>query len=159
MGGYLAQAQNLSAFVATTRFITRRNKREAQVLARAIDFIVDQLGMAAVSKLDAMEILLRRLAAVLYAEKTGDWDTAKWFEEQPDGVVVEQAFFQEARKLARLNTVATGFPEARNEDASESLASTRRMQGTRVSRGFGNGPSRRLRAQDPNRVPLGNPPF
>ena len=102
--GFVARAMNVSAYTATLSFGSIRKRREAQTLARAVDFFVDQFGVKAVGKIDALEVLLRRYTAVLHAE-TSTWEFATCFEESPEGPFVEAKIFNRVKKMAKLQGV------------------------------------------------------
>ena len=102
--GFVARAMNTSAYTATLSSNLIRNRREAETLARAIDFFVDQFGTDAVGKVDALEVLLRRFTAVLHAE-TSTWEFATCFEESPEGPLVEAKLFNRVKKMAKLQAI------------------------------------------------------
>ena len=100
-GGFIARAMNITAYVATLKFRSMRNKREAETLGRTIDFIVDQYGKRAISRMDACEVLLRRFTAVLHAD-TSTWEFATNFEECPEGPFVGAKMYSRVKKMAKL---------------------------------------------------------
>ena len=102
--GFVARAMNVSAYTATLSFGSIRNRREAETLARTIDFFVDQFGVESIGKVDALEVLLRRYTAVLHAE-TSTWEFATCFEESPEGPFVEAKIFNRVKKMAKLQGV------------------------------------------------------
>jgi hypothetical protein len=100
-GGFIARAMNVTAYVATLKFRSMRNKREAETLGRTIDFIVDQYGKKAISHMDACEVLLRRFTAVLHADSS-TWEFATNFEECPEGPFVGARMYSRVKKMAKL---------------------------------------------------------
>ena len=60
-----------------------RNKREAETLARALDLAIIEMGTDYVEKSAAWEVLIRRLRAVVLADKMGKWDLPMLLEELP----------------------------------------------------------------------------
>ena len=142
--GFVARAMNTSAYTATLTFGSIRNRREAETLARAIDFFVDQFGAEAVGKVDAMEVLLRRYTAVLHAENS-TWEFATCFEESPEGPFVEAKIFNRVKKMAKLQGIPVqamrpaGQAQGGREDGPKRLKATgkksfpnRKMEGSRV---------------------------
>ena len=146
--GFVARAMNVSAYTATLTFGSIRNKREAETLARAVDFFVDQFGLAAVGKVDALEVLLRRYTAVLHAE-TSCWEFATCFEESPEGPFVEAKIFSRVKKMARLQGVPAqamrlgvqgqggrddqGHRSQRGKPANRKGFTSRKLEGNRVT--------------------------
>ena len=143
--GFVARAMNTSAYTATLSFGSIRNRREAETLARSIDFFVDQFGVEAVGKVDALEVLLRRYTAVLHAE-TSTWEFATCFEESPEGPFVEAKIFNRVKKMAKLQGVPAqamrlvGQVQGGKEDqgqkrkgAGKKTFPNRKMEGSRVT--------------------------
>ncbi len=98
-----AQAGTTSNYVATLPWQRKRNQREAANLARAVDFFGDQFGgQGFVETADGCEVLLRRLVAVILADSNGgDWNTATFLEESPEGVYVgSEDLYRRATKMA-----------------------------------------------------------
>ena len=158
-GGFIARAMNITAYVATLKFKSMRNKREAETLGRTIDFIVDQYGKKAIVHMDACEVLLRRFTAVLHADSS-TWEFATNFEECPEGPFVGVKMYSRVKKMARLAGVRApamkmSQPQSdpwrqphefsrnnsepwrhnqdrRKEERDYNKKSNRRLQGTRV---------------------------
>ena len=143
--GFVARAMNVSAYTATLSFGSIRNRREAETLARTIDFFVDQFGVESIGKVDALEVLLRRYTAVLHAE-TSTWEFATCFEESPEGPFVEAKIFNRVKKMAKLQGVPAqamrpaGQVQGGKADEGSKRKTTgkksfpnRRMEGNRVT--------------------------
>ena len=116
-GGFTARALNITAYVASIKFRSMRNKREAETLGRTIDFIADQYGKKAITQMDACEVLLRRFTAVLHADSS-TWEFATNFEECPEGPFVGVKMLSRVKKMAKLAGVrppAMRFAPSLNE--------------------------------------------
>ena len=74
-------ASTVSTYVDSARYSNIRNRKEARVLARAVDFLIADLGIKQTARLRATEVLIRRLAAIHEAEATGEWAVANELEE------------------------------------------------------------------------------
>ena len=67
--GYMSLAHNASSYVTSTnRCRAVRNQREAETLARIVDLLVSQFGTKVISTVDAIEVALRRMAAIYLAD-------------------------------------------------------------------------------------------
>ncbi len=104
-GDMVAQSGTATAFVTSLSMDKKRNYREAWTLARAADMYADQFSNAAVATVDAFEVLLRRLVAVIQADSTnGDWENATFLEETPDGRRVgSDSLYRAANRLAAIS--------------------------------------------------------
>ena len=60
-----------------------RNRREADTISRALDLAIIEFGTDVVEKSAAWEVLIRRLHAVVLADKQSKWDLACLLEELP----------------------------------------------------------------------------
>ena len=60
-----------------------RNRREADTLARVLDLMLTEFGHDTVEKSAAMEVMLRRLHAIYWADDQGHWENAALLEEVP----------------------------------------------------------------------------
>ena len=67
-------------FVSRQEFSSIRSRREADTLTRIMELLDDQVP-GAFARLDAAEVLMRRLLAIVTAEKLGDWSVASHMEE------------------------------------------------------------------------------
>ena len=74
-------ANTVSTYVDAARYAEARNRKEARVIARTLDFLIADLGLKKAMRLRAMEVLVRRLAAIHEAEATGEWAVASELEE------------------------------------------------------------------------------
>jgi hypothetical protein len=73
-------------------------RRQVMVLARFMDISTDQYGIEAVDKMDAAEIVARRIMALTVFDKDGTWEYAKNLEEQDNGTFIPQNLLDDALK-------------------------------------------------------------
>ncbi|KAI0560193.1 hypothetical protein FGB62_122g059 [Gracilaria domingensis] len=73
--------------VDSRQLIGSRNKREAVTLAKAVDCLISYLGVLRAKDELAVELLMRRLAAVNIADKTNSWDAARELDEDVDNLL------------------------------------------------------------------------
>lgn len=99
----LTNHQTVSAYIESKPFKHARNKREAMNLAKAIDCAIYSLGIDEAKKQMFMEVLLRRLAAITTAERTGNWDAARELEDEGDEMLddAQRRHLQKAAKLRK----------------------------------------------------------
>jgi hypothetical protein len=79
-----------------------RNQREAETLARIVDLLVSQFGTKVVTAVDAVEVALRRMAAIYLADQQESWSMASHLEENPTGLPISSKMMSEARKASKL---------------------------------------------------------
>ena len=60
-----------------------RNHRESETLARVLDLAITEFGHKTIEASAAFEVLLRRLHALVLADKQGHWGLACLLEEVP----------------------------------------------------------------------------
>ena len=101
--GYMSVAHNVSSYVTgTNRCRAVRNQREAETLARIVDLLVSQFGTKVVTAVDAVEVALRRMAAIYLADQQESWSMASHLEENPTGLPISSKMMSEARKASKL---------------------------------------------------------
>jgi hypothetical protein len=132
MGVYrsiLRAAISASAYVRGITWVQTRNKHEAMTLARVVDVYVDMFGAAPLSRDDHMEVLLRRLSAVVHADSVGNWEEATGLEESPEGLMTAHSMrmMRTARKIAKVMR------------ATKKQATTATPKSSGASQGQGNG--------------------
>jgi hypothetical protein len=116
----MTHALSLSAFVAQNTFKSIKNKREASNLARILDLIVDQLGEEAIQELDAFEVAMRRLAAIIIGDRTDNWSVAEAMEERPEGALFGNSrIFKQAQKIATTMQKLTPTKSKAGEDGNK----------------------------------------
>ena len=74
-------ANTVSTYVDAARYVGARNRKEAKVTARTLDFLIADLGLKEAMRLRATEVLVRRLAAIHEAEPTGERAVASELQE------------------------------------------------------------------------------
>ena len=101
--GYVSSAHNVTSFVTGTKRARQvRNQAELENLARAIDLLVSQFGKRVISKVDAVEVILRRMSCVYLADQQESWAMARHLEENPSSLPIPPKMMMEARKAAKL---------------------------------------------------------
>jgi hypothetical protein len=99
------QAATVSAYVARTNFKHIRNRKECDVLARFIDMAVEMAGEEVIDLFEPMELILRRLAAIVRAEGDDSWEVATFLEETPESYYLgPMDMHKEAQKFAKWQT-------------------------------------------------------
>ena len=86
-----SRAPSVEEYINRLQIRSQPVLKECTTLARIADYLVDQFGAKAVPKIDALEILFRRLVAVLHGYSTGNWKAANFLEEQPEGFILGPA--------------------------------------------------------------------
>ncbi len=91
---------------------------EALAWARCIDLVADQFGDEAIAQIDAMETALRRLAAVLLADKTASWRVAAEVQENPEKwTIASTEIVKKAQAQAQLKeAVGASFKKRMTDD-------------------------------------------
>lgn len=87
---------------------------DIRALARAADLLVDQLGVRAVHQLDAMETLLRRLYACLFARITGNWKKIAQIDEANQSTLGIPAVM--AKRLRQVRTLEDFMSDSDSDD-------------------------------------------
>ncbi|KAI0556904.1 hypothetical protein FGB62_378g02 [Gracilaria domingensis] len=97
----LTNYSTVTASVDSRQLIGSRNKREAITLAKVVHCLISSLGVLRAKDELAVELLMRRLAAVNIADKTNSWDAARELEEDVDDLLSE-AHRRKLHKSAKL---------------------------------------------------------
>ena len=113
-------ASTVSGYVEAARYSNTRNRKEAKTIARTLDFLLADLGLKEVLKIRASEVLIRRLAAINEAERTGDWNVASEVEETTMGrEMISQSVRRRMLRSARLaKEVSSLRPRIKTERAT-----------------------------------------
>lgn len=113
-------ASTVSGYVEAARYSNTRNRKEAKTIARTLDFLLADLGLKEVLKIRASEVLIRRLAAIHEAERTGDWNVASEVEETTLGrEMISQSIRRRMLRSARLaKEVSSLRPRIKTERAA-----------------------------------------
>ncbi len=131
-----AHHRSMQTYVQSTDFLDNRNKKEAQSLARTLDLFLDQYGDKQVAEVDCLETIFRRLEAVIYADWSGDWETASQIEELPERWSAgSHAMIMGARKAARISRTMSHGQSQTDSQSEEELSSSqkRRLRRKRVN--------------------------
>ena len=120
-------ASTVSGYIEAARYSNARNRKEARAIARTLDFLLADLGLKEVLRIRASEVLIRRLAAINEAERTGDWNVASEVEETTLGrEMISQSVRRRMLRSARLaKEVSSLRPRGKTERA------TREGEGTK----------------------------
>ena len=97
----LTNYPTVSAYVESKVLKQLRNQREAQVLGRSVDCLIDEFGIMKAKDSKAVEVLMRRLAAILMAERTGSWEAAEELVRE-DNDLLDERTMKRIRKSAKL---------------------------------------------------------
>ena len=101
--GYVSSAHNVTSYVTGTKRARQvRNQAELENLARAVDLLVSQFGKRVITKVDAVEVILRRMSCVYLADQQESWAMARHLEENPSSLPIPPKMMLEARKAAKL---------------------------------------------------------
>ncbi|CAN8063814.1 unnamed protein product [Agarophyton chilense] len=103
----LTNYPTVSAWVEAQRLTNLRSKREAASLAKIVDCIIGSFGIMRARRELAVEVALRRLAAVIMAENSGNWDAARELEED-DNELVPEKYRRRLHKSAKLRRELAG---------------------------------------------------
>lgn len=71
----------VSGYVNSLSLKQKRNKREAAMLARMLDFNIGELGVKKARQIGSTEIAIRRLVAITYGDQNNDWAVASQIED------------------------------------------------------------------------------
>ena len=119
-----SSATTVSAYVDSAHYNGPRNKKEARVLARALDFLIADLGMKEMARLRASEVLIRRLAAIHEAEATGEWSLANELDEtswrrEMVSEKVRRRMLRSARLSKDVSSLKTRTKDGRDHDRGD----------------------------------------
>ena len=97
----LTNHPTVTAYIQSKSFKQLRNSKKSVILALSIDCMMDEFGIDKVRKSKSAEVLIRRLAAILLAERTGSWESAdKLVNEDTD--LLDVSLKKKIRKSAKL---------------------------------------------------------
>ena len=114
----LTNHPTVSAYVDSKVFKQLRNSKESRVLARSIDCMIDEFGIDKVKNSQAAEVLMRRLAAILLAERTGSWEAADELVSE-DTDLLDDILKKRIRKSAKLAKEFAKKKSAREADGEK----------------------------------------
>ena len=97
----LTNYPTVAAWVEARQLGGLRNKRGAATLAKIVDCIISSVGVLRAKNELAVEVSLRRLTAVVMADKTGNWDAARELEED-QGDLISESMRRKLHKSAKL---------------------------------------------------------
>ena len=97
----LTNYPTVSAWVEARQLGALRNKREAATLGKLLDCIISSIGVLRAKNELAVEVSLRRLTAVLMADKTGNWDAVRQLEEDHEDLI-SKSMRRKLHKSAKL---------------------------------------------------------
>ena len=92
----------VAAYIGDKVFRQVRNGKESRVIARAVDCMIDDFGVTDVRQSQATEVLMRRLAAIMLADKTGTWDAADELVTE-DSDLLDESLKKRIHKSAKLS--------------------------------------------------------
>lgn len=109
----------------TTGMERIRNKKEVKLIARVIDFNIDQLGVDIVRELHSTEVLMRRMAAIVYAEENNNnWAVASHIEEGDTSLLSDKQkrrMLSSARLEQRIQASASGTAQGGTSQKKKSV--------------------------------------
>ena len=98
----LTSHPTMTVSAETRNFKQLRNSKESKILARTVDILIDEVSILAAKDPKAVEVLMRRLAALLRADRTGAWEAANELSEE-ETVLLDERQRRCIQKSARLN--------------------------------------------------------
>ena len=114
----LADHRTVGAYCESRTIKGKRNAKEVNTLARAIDCCIDENTVTSTRKSQTVEVLVHRFVAIYMAEKDGNWDTAGHLvgenHDQLDEKLIRQ--FKGTAKLHNDSTKKTTAKEGAEED-------------------------------------------
>jgi hypothetical protein len=72
---------SVSGYVESLQLKQSRNRKEASMLGRMIDFNLAELGIKKARAVSSTEVAIRRLVAITYGDRHSSWDTASHVED------------------------------------------------------------------------------
>jgi hypothetical protein len=113
-----------SGYVESLQLKQSRNRNEAAMLGRMIDFNLAELGVKKARTLSSTEVAIRRLVAITYGDKHSSWDTASHIEDGNFSLLTNKQERQmlSAAKLAKQVEASDGGPTGK--PAAKSKAGT-----------------------------------
>lgn len=98
----LMDFKTVTQYVKGHDFNNERNRRECEVIGQSIDMLLAEVGTAKGRKLDAVEVLVRRLVQVEAADRERTWETAKHlFDDETSIALTTGKEMRAARKQAK----------------------------------------------------------
>jgi hypothetical protein len=116
---------SVSGYVESLQLKQSRNRKEAAMLGRMIDFNPAELGVKKARRLGSTEAATRRLVAITYGEKHSSWDTASHIEDGNFSLLTNKQERQmlSAAKFAKQVEASdgrpTGKPAAKSKAGAE----------------------------------------
>jgi len=81
---------SMSAYVDSLQLKQLRNRREAAMLARVIDFSLGELGVSRTRKFSGTEVMIRRIVAISIGDHLNSWEAASQIEEGQRSLLTEK---------------------------------------------------------------------